>query len=236
MNKGSIMEIDCQTVNDYIEDYLDGIIDDATQVGFQKHVEACLACQGRLARERVFRDALKSIPVPAPDPDFAACVFERAAAAYIRRPRINTSLMRLAASILVIIALGFIFKDTWRPNQPEWSEAFVRLNQPEEIRLVFYSKQDLDNITLRLEPPEGIELVGFENQREIVWQTDLVRGENLLVLPVIVRNREGGSLLAELRRGNQSKQFDLRIKVRQPKGPRPEVSRFEGRMVSTTTL
>jgi hypothetical protein len=35
----------------------------------------------------------------------------------------------------------------------------------------------------------------------------------LLVLPVIARNREGGSLIAEIRRGSRNKQFGLRIKV-----------------------
>jgi len=86
------------------------------------------------------------------------------------------------------------------------------------------------------EPPEGVELVGFENQREIVWQTDLVRGKNLLVLPIIARNREGGSLIAEIRHGNQNKQFGLRIKVVQPDGPRSGAGRFEGSIVSTNIL
>jgi len=177
------------------------------------------------------------MPAPAPDPHFAVRAFERAAAARNRRPRINTSiLMRMAASILVIIALGFMFRSTWRPVRSEWPEAFVRLNQPGEVRLVFYSREDLGNITFRLEPSEGVELVGFENQRKIVWQTDLVRGKNLLVLPVITRNREGGSLIAEIRHGSQTKQFGLRIKVVQPDGPRSGAGRLEGSVLSTNIL
>lgn len=228
------MEMDCRTADHCFEDYLDGLLEEATRDGFQQHVAVCPDCRNRLRDEQNFREALRSMPVPMPDPDFAACAFERAAAA-IRRPWINFPAMRIAASILVIIALGFMFKGNLGSDRSEWPEAFVSRNQPEEIRLVFYSRQNLDNVTLRLEPPEGVELVGFEDRREIVWQTDLVQGENLLVLPVIVRNREGGSLIAEIRHGNQNKQFGLKIRVLRSDGPRPGAARLEDRMVSTTT-
>jgi len=228
--------MDCRTTN-FIEDYLDGMLDDATKDRFREHVQACPDCRNRIAREWILRDALKSMPAPIPDPLFADSVFECVASANIRCRRINTSVfMRLAASIIVIIALGFMFKGTWPSDRLEWPEAFVRLNQPEEIRLVFHSKKDLGNVTLRLEPPEGIELVGFENQREIVWQTNLVRGENLLVLPVIVRDRGGGSLITEIRHGTQNKRFGLRIKVLRLDDPRSGAGRFQGSVVKTTTI
>ena len=229
--------MDCRTASHHIEDFLDGVLDEAERGGFQQHMEACPDCRGRLARERVFRDALESMPVAIPDPDFAARAFECAANAHQRRPRFNNSvLMRLAASIVVIIALSFLFKDAWRPDRSEWPEAFVRLNQPEEISLVFYSNQDLDGVTLRLEPPEGVELVGFENQREVVWQTDLVQGRNLLVLPVIIRDQGGGSLIAEIRHGKQNKKFGLRIKVLRPDSSRPGAGKFEGSITSLNIL
>jgi hypothetical protein len=100
---------------------------------------------------------------------------------------------------------------------------------------VFNSGQALKNVTLRLNMPQGVELAGFEEQREVVWQTNLVQGENMLVLPVIVRNREGGSLISEIRHGSQSKQFELHIKVMRPDHPASRAGRFEGRQVLTTT-
>ena len=229
--------MDCRTASHHIEDFLDGVLDDAARDGFQQHIVVCPDCRGQLARERVFREALESMPVATPDPDFAARAFKCAATAHQRRPRFNTSvLIRLAASIVAIIALGFLFKDAWRPDRPEWPEALVRLNQPEEIRLVFYSNQDLSGVTLRLEPPEGVELVGFENQREVIWQTDLVQGQNLLVLPVIIRNQGGGSLIAEIRHGKQNKKFGLKIKVLRPNSSRPGAGKFDGSVTSTSIL
>jgi len=228
--------MDCRTVKDWIDDYLDGMLDDTAQGELQAHLATCPKCRDRLAREQALRDALKSLPVPAPDPVFADRAFERAAAAHRRRPRIHTAILkRLAASIIVVFAVGFLFKDAWRPDRTELPVAFVRSNQPEEVRLVFRSGQALERVTLRLAPQEGVELVGFENQREIVWQTNLVQGENLLVLPVIVRDQEGGTLIAEIRHGSQRKQFDLRIEVRPPEGSRREGAGMDGRRLTIMT-
>ena len=213
--------MNCQTASLYTDDYLDDMLEEATQNEFQEHLEACPDCQRRLADEQALRSALKALPSPVPDPEFAASVFKRAVAAQPSRPWINTSaVVRIAASILVIIALGVMVRGFSLPERSEWREAFVRVNQAEEIRLVFRSTQDLDGVTLRLKPQDGVNLVGYENQREVVWQANLNRGENLLVLPVIVRNLEGGTLIAEIRHGNQSKQFNLRIKVIQPEDQR----------------
>ena len=228
--------MDCRKANSCMDDYLDGVLGHVIQDELQKHVAICPDCRDRLTREQVLKSALKAMPAPAPDPYFAACAFERAAAAHNRHPRIYTSvLIRLAASIIVILSLGLMFKSTWRPDRPELPVAFVQSNQPEEIRLVFNSGQDLENVTLRLKMPPGVELAGFEEQREVIWQTDLVQGDNMLVLPVIVRNREGGSLISEIRHGGQSKLFKLHIKVRRPDDPASGTGTIEDRRVSITT-
>ncbi len=220
--------MDCRITNHYMEDYLDDMLDDATRGRFQEHVERCPDCRNRLARGRELKNALNALPEPILDPDFAARAFKHAAAAHTWRRRIDTSkMMRIAASILVIVALGIVLKGGWGPGQLESPKAFVQLNQPEDVQLVFYSEENLENVTFRLEPPDGIELVGFENQREIVWQGNLARGDNLLVLPVIARNREGGSLVAEIRHGSRNKQFRLQLKVQQADHPHPGADRFD---------
>lgn len=227
--------MDCRTANSCIDDYMDGVLDHGTRKELRQHMALCPDCRQRAMSGQILKSALKAMPVPVPAPDLEACVFERVAAAHNRYIRINMSaLIRLAASIIVVSTLSFMFKGTFLSDRPELPVAFVGLNQPEEVRLAFNSGQALKNVTLRLKTPPGVELAGFENQGEIIWQTDLVRGKNMLVLPVIVRNREGGPLIAEIRHGNQSKQFKLRIKVLRPDNPDSEAGRFEGRRVSTT--
>jgi hypothetical protein len=57
-------------------------------------------------------------------------------------------------------------------------------------------------------------LVGFGNQRKVIWRGDLEKGRNLLVLPVIARNLKGGVLTASIHHADERKQFKLRLNVR----------------------
>lgn len=225
--------MNCLTAINYLEDYLDGLLDDASRDSVQGHLEKCPDCRNRLAREQDLRQALKALPVPAPDPDFASRVLKHAAARKYHRRIYPSAMMRVAACILIFIALGFVFKGVLGPGQPKGPEVSVVMNEPEEVRLVFYSAENLRGVTFTLELPSGVELVGYEEQRKIFWQGALNQGNNLLVLPVIVRNRDGGSLIARVRHGKRIKKFGLFLNVQQPGFPSTSLDRFEGRLLTT---
>lgn len=228
--------MNCQTAINYLEDYLDGFLDETSRERIQGHLERCSDCRDRLVREQELRSALKALPVPALDPDFAARAFKHAATRRARRRIDFSAMIKVAASILIIIALGVVFKGAWGPGQPQWPEVSVAMNEPEEIQLVFYSAESVRDVIFTLELPAGIELVGFENKRELVWKGALEQGSNLLVLPVIVRNRNGGSLIAKIRHGKRKKQFGLLLKVQEPASPGTGAKRFEGKLLTNNLI
>lgn len=219
-----------------LEEYLDGTLDTASGNEFREHLEICAECQRRFVRERELRAALKDMPVPVPDPDFEDRIFKRAMAVQHRRRIPSLAIMKMAAGILIVFALGFVFKGIWGPGRTLLPEAFVVLNKPEEVRLVFYSKENMRNVTISLEPPPGVEILGFENRREIVWQIDLKQGANLLELPVIARNRNGGSLIARIRHGNRTKTFGLLLKVQEPGFTGNGAGKFENHVSSQKSI
>ena len=222
--------MNCQKAIQFLEDYLDNVLDDETRDGFQAHLETCPACRNRLERAQALKEALRTLSTPGPDPDFSTRVFARASAARSRRGASGMSIaVRIAASILVVVALGYILKMNWRPGQADMPEAFLSLNRQEEISLVFYSEKSLNDVTLSLEPPAGVDVVGFEDRRAIVWQVDLKQGENLLVLPVIAHDRQGGSLVATIRHGSRDKQFRLRLNVTPPETRGEDAENLETR-------
>jgi hypothetical protein len=84
------------------------------------------------------------------------------------------------------------------------------------VRLVFRSASALDDVTIELVLPEGVELDGYPGQRRLVWQSDLRAGSNLLELPVLVHGR-GGVLTATLNHGAERRQFSARVVPAQPR-------------------
>lgn len=205
----------CKTVFENLDFYLDDELEPAVQERIRHHLSECRKCKNLVFRERELREALRHLPYPAPDPEFADQVFSRAIGKAKRQSRSYSQWIRLAASILLVVAIGYITKANWRSSQINMTQVSVQMNLKEEIRLVFNSKENLDEVTFSLEIPNNIELAGYGDKREILWQGDLVKGTNLLVLPVIVRDSEGGLIVAGIRHGQNRRQFNLQLIVRQ---------------------
>ena len=89
----------------------------------------------------------------------------------------------------------------------------MALEEPRTINLVFSSATVLNDATLTVLLPEGVELAGFEGQREITWVTSLKKGKNLLPLRLIATVPTEGVLLATLKHGEDDRVFRLRVKV-----------------------
>jgi len=90
-------------------------------------------------------------------------------------------------------------ESTVEANVPEFS---IALNEQRDIKLAFFSSEDLKGATITLQMPEAIALVGYEGQRKLVWKTNLARGDNTLRLPIIATSvatsASAGQLVAHI--------------------------------------
>lgn len=90
-------------------------------------------------------------------------------------------------------------ESTVEANVPEFS---IALNEQRDIKLAFFSSEDLKGATITLQMPEAVALVGYEGQRKLVWKTNLARGDNTLRLPIIATsvaaNASAGQLVAHI--------------------------------------
>ena len=89
----------------------------------------------------------------------------------------------------------------------------MTLAQPQTVRLLFASAEPLQDATLTVMLPDGIELSGFPGQREISWQTSLKAGQNLLPLNLIATSAMGGEVFAILQHDDRGQSFRLRVDV-----------------------
>ena len=120
----------------------------------------------------------------------------------------------IAASIVLWLVGGFFLTT---PNVPTHDATIpgiaMTLEEPRTVNLVFASKAALDNATLTVSLPDGIELAGFPGQKEITWQTSLEEGKNLLPLELIALTSTGGEVLARLEHENRDRTFRLRVEI-----------------------
>jgi hypothetical protein len=188
-----------------LEEQLDGPLECLAETALAEHLRVCGACAAERAAMLALQQRLAVMPLPPPAAGFADRVLARAHAANpLAAPALRVRPWwiggALAASLLLMSGLW-----TSRETLPE---VLAIANEP--VRLVFRSADALQGVTIELELPEGVELRGYPGQRQLVWQSDIQAGPNLLELPVEVRGG-GGVLTATLNHGVERRQFSVRV-------------------------
>lgn len=163
-------------------------------------------------------ELLKDLPVPEADQEYYDRALVRAAHEGTRRQRnrwIMTGFASAAAAGIVILLAGGLFPaaDMPVPGVEPIPGVSIAMAGPETVNLVFASAEALDNATLTLSLPEGIELEGFPGRREIRWQTSLSAGRNLLPLDLVAVTPGGGEVVATLAHDSRERTFRLRVDV-----------------------
>lgn len=211
----------CKDLKDTFDDYIDGVLDETSATRLEQHVASCDACQQLVNREQRLGSLLRdygesSVPTP------SAAYFDRALIAAARAGNKQqhkrswmTGFGSAVAAGLAIWILGstLITAPDTAPVDVKIPAITMSLEAPRTVNLVFSSASDLENATLTILLPDGIELAGFAGRREITWVTGLRKGKNLLPLRLIATAAVGGELLATLRHGEDDRTFRLRIEV-----------------------
>lgn len=197
-----------------LDDYLDGELDAGRRAGFEAHAADCRHCAERLERARALARSLAAYPVQGPAPQFEARVL--AGARVVQRPpRIVAAgfVAAFALSVLTLIYTGLMVGPPRRDAADPLPLVKMTLDERRTINLVFATDMPLDDVTLRIALPRGVELEGYEGQREVRWSTQLQEGKNLLPLELVATDTIGGRLTARLTHGGREKVFRIDLTV-----------------------
>ncbi len=209
----------CKTINDNLDDFMDGALDSAATTVVSEHLTHCGDCQRIVSDARELQDLLKAYgdtDVPTATTAFfdqALLTAGRNGARVQQRHSWRKGFGSAVAAGLALWIVGGLFFKT--PEVPDATIPVVTmtLEEPRTINLVFSSAVDLIDATLTVILPDGIELAGFEGQREIRWETSLTAGRNVLQLKLIATSPLGGEILATLQHDDDDRSFRLRVTV-----------------------
>jgi hypothetical protein len=90
----------------------------------------------------------------------------------------------------------------------------LALNEMRDIDVLIDSERALDGATIRIVATGSVVLDGFDNEREIGWQTHLAKGSNMLSLPVVARSTGAGQLVAVIEHEGRTRQVTVNLTVR----------------------
>lgn len=209
----------CSRINKQLDDYVDVQLDVADTQLLDEHVAHCADCQEVLDRERALRASLKEYgdsSMPPPDVAFFDRALAKAAQSGSRRQRnrwLMTGFGGAIAAALAVWMIGGTFFATPKVSEAVIATIAMVIEEPRTVNLVFSSASALDDATMTVTLPEGIEVMGFQGQREITWMTSLKKGKNILPLTLIATSPTGGELLATLRHADDDRSFRVQVTV-----------------------
>lgn len=213
--------MNCEQLTNHIDEYMDGSLDAADSAGLERHVASCDACRQTVERERRLRCALENYgetSMPAPAATFYDQALLQAAHRGDRQQRRQSWLRGFGSAVAAGLALWVMSSVLLTSPELDGVDAAIpavtmALEVPRTVNLVFSSADSLDRATLTVSLPEGIEIAGFEGQREISWVTSLRAGQNVLPLKLIATSSHGGELMATLQHRDDDKSFRLQVTV-----------------------
>jgi hypothetical protein len=157
---------------------------------------------------------LRALPVEAPAPGFVDRVLERSSSLAGRRgPGLVAAgfIVAFAASIFTVIYTGLMVEAPTTRVSAALPSVTMKLEERRVVNLVFASASALDDVSLRIDLPPGVDLSGYEGMRRVDWRTELAAGRNVLPLELIATQPMEGQLIARLGHGAESKVFRIFI-------------------------
>lgn len=123
---------------------------------------------------------------------------------------LGATITAAAAAALAAMLLGLP-----QPEPPAAAVADLRMTlyQPREIGLAIDAETAMPGAFLTVTVQGGIDLFGFDEQRELRWQTDLEAGMNMLSLPLIAHSLEQGRLTALVEHGDKTQMMEFRVQI-----------------------
>lgn len=163
------------------------------------------------------RRALRRIPAPEPRPGFIDRALARASGeAPQPRSRLAHLVSRwetwtgalLGGAVATLLTFMLL-----RPMEPHPPGITLALNEMRDIDVLIDSERALEDATIRIVASGSVALDGFDNEREIDWQTHLDKGSNMLSLPVVARSKGAGQLVAVIEHGGRTRRVTVNLTV-----------------------
>lgn len=203
--------MNCNQVQDAIDDLLDLQLDPVAAADAQAHIETCDDCRRAYERTRALIGALRTMPAPLPAPDFAARAIAEARRSEQRTVGRGFWLGgggALAAGLALWLAFGLVGPSQTAGTLPQVQ---IALGTPQNVDLAVNAEYAMERVRFTVSLPQGVELVGMPGNRELSWEGRLRAGANLLSLPMLARGHVDGTLEAKVQFGDKAKTYRVHI-------------------------
>jgi hypothetical protein len=148
-----------------------------------------------------------------PDPGDSTSMTTKPTSARPRSPRLIalTFVGAFAASVATVIYTGLLVKAPRTEISAALPNVRMAVHEVRTVNLVFMANAPIADASLTINLPAGFDLIGYEGQRQVHWNTRLESGNNILPITLMARVPSTGQIVARLRHGEQEKVFRVHL-------------------------
>lgn len=202
-----------QQPDDHLDDRFDGQTAPEARDALDEHVAAGADADAEERNLLALLRAYGADSAPAADPEFLRRALDHAVLTGAKRSRRRVWLKGFGSAIAAGLALFAITLTLLKEPEGGVPQVTMALYEPQTVHLVFASADELRDAQFTVTLPDGLELAGFEGEREIRWMTTLKAGKNVLPLRLVASSIEGGEVLATLEHEDDDRTFRLEVTV-----------------------
>jgi len=210
----------CELILKQLDDYLDGELPQGERGNIDQHLQSCSDCRADYYHAQELIQQCQNLPAIKPRPGYERRMLHFLAqqpqsSRYFIPAWFAAGFSTAVAALLVVWFMVFDLTDPSLidPSQDSLPVITVELPamQSRKVDLVFNSPNSIQKAAMTIELPDGVEIAGYPKQRKLEWHTALKQGSNRLSLPIIIKNNQGGTLLARISHEGQTRTFKLNL-------------------------
>jgi predicted aspartyl protease len=235
----------CNDLQQRLDTYLDGDLDTILVSMFEQHITECSRCNSMVNHAKSVQSGLKQLTslqsdANEPSEKFISKAFENVKSRFPENQVINhKNRISVKTGFITAVAAGFtlwavlttfilpgIDLDSITGNQivatnitekvSTIASINIKLDETRVVRLAIDTPDEFDKVTLSVILPKHIELDGHKNKRTLTWDTKLVKGNNILRIPLKAINYGQGNFIAKITHNGKVKMFKLILKSDKP--------------------
>jgi len=207
--------MNCETCYQQLDDFLDGVLDEAAYSAVEEHRASCSACQRDYQQAVALQAKLQQFVVPPPRPGFEQRMFAQLGAKTGPKRSLHWFPASIGGAIaaMLVMWLSVFFQVEHTDEGLQQLTIEIDTLQTKTVQLVFNSPGDFKQAMFVIELPENLELLGYPGDRVLSWTSPLKKGRNSLALPLFATGIVTGDIVARLTQGDKSKEFRMRVKM-----------------------
>jgi len=223
--------ITCNDASSQLNAYTDGELSSAECEPIEQHLQHCSACNTAYTQRQQLLNALKSMPNLSASPMLSQRILSLRAnttananpsASTDRSIKATTQRQKYiwfsagAGSALAASVLLFFVTMALKPmdvSTPAMNAVIDSLHVAQNINFVVHSSRALENVRFSVMVPGNIQLKGYTGLHELAWNGKLLKGDNLLSLPVIANNATPGVLVMRVQHQGAEKEYRINVNI-----------------------